>query len=62
MCYLEIVFGVYRARRLLISGAKVGRIANKKPLYRGYNRGYIGAIFVENQRVISISEYLIYFI
>ena len=40
--------------------AKIEGIKQKKPLYRGYNRGYIGAIVADCQMVTSIAKYLVY--
>ena len=41
--------------------AKVRRIKNRKPLYRTYNRGYIGDAMPDYQTVISIRKCLVNF-
>lgn len=36
--------------------AKVQLLKQKKPLYRGYNRGYIGDTYIDYQAVLLIFE------
>ena len=44
----------------LIDDAKLQTHKNKKPLYRAYNRGYIGENYTVYQRVTLILENLVY--
>jgi len=47
-------------RQLSFDDAKLRQYRNKNPLYRAYNRGYIGDAPSDYQTVISIFKYLVY--
>ena len=51
-----------RAPSINFDSAKVRRKTHKNPLYRAYNRDYIGEREIDFQRVTLFHEYLVYFL
>ena len=49
-------------RQLSFDDAKLRQYRNKNPLYRAYNRGYIGDAEPDYQAVTSILKYHVYFL